>query len=105
MNRINKEYKSINERINILKSRGLLFKNETAAYNILLKHSYFDIINANEVDMKTSASAIGIRNVKQRCKLIYGDKAEYTFYNMQGAVSELILPINEERVKDECISN
>ena len=64
-----------------------------------------DIINANEVDMKTSASAIGIRNVKQRCKLIYGDKAEYTFYNMQGAVSELILPINEERVKDECISN
>mgnify|MGYP000034441037 CR=1 FL=1 len=48
MNRINKEYKSIDERINILKSRGLLFKNETAAYNILLKHSYFDIINANE---------------------------------------------------------
>lgn len=47
MNRINKEYKSIDERINILKSRGLLFKNETAAYNILLKHSYFDIINVS----------------------------------------------------------
>ena len=48
MNRINKEYKSINERINILKGRGLLFKNESKAYDILLKHSYFDIINANE---------------------------------------------------------
>lgn len=64
-----------------------------------------DIINANEVDMETDASAIGIRNVKQRCKLLYGDRAEYTFYNMQGAVSELILPINEERVKDECIGD
>lgn len=53
-----------------------------------------DIINANEFDMETGASAIGIRNVKQRCKLLYGDRAEYTFYNMQGAVSELILPIN-----------
>lgn len=64
-----------------------------------------DIINANEVDMETGASAIGIRNVKQRCKLLYGDRAEYTFYNMQGAVSELILPINEEGVKDECIGD
>lgn len=64
-----------------------------------------DIINANEFDMETGASAIGIRNVKQRCKLLYGDRAEYTFYNMQGAVSELILPINEEGVKDECIGD
>ena len=64
-----------------------------------------NIINANEVDMETGASAIGIRNVKQRCKLIYGDRAEYTFYNMQGAVSELILPIDEERMENECIGN
>ena len=48
MNRINKEYKTIDERINILKNRGLLFKNEKEAYKILLEHSYFDIINANE---------------------------------------------------------
>ena len=41
MNRINKEYKSIDERINILKSRGLLFKNETAAYNIFIKAFLF----------------------------------------------------------------
>lgn len=64
-----------------------------------------DIINANEIDFGTGANAIGIRNVKQRCKLLYGDRAEYTFYNMQGAVSELILPVKEVQVSDECISS
>ena len=48
MSGINKEYKSIDERINILKSRKLLFKNEGLARKILLENSYFDIINANE---------------------------------------------------------
>ena len=45
---INKEYKTINERIGILQSRGLLFKNINKAKVILLEHPYFDIINANE---------------------------------------------------------
>ena len=45
---INKEYKTINERIGILQSRGLLFKNINKAKEILLEHPYFDIINANE---------------------------------------------------------
>lgn len=44
---INKEYKTINERIGILQSRGLLFKNINKAKEILLEHPYFDIINAN----------------------------------------------------------
>lgn len=41
---INKEYKTINERIGILQSRGLLFKNINKAKEILLEHPYFDII-------------------------------------------------------------
>ena len=45
---INKEYKTINERIGILQSRGLLFKNINKAKEILLEHQYFEIINANE---------------------------------------------------------
>lgn len=45
---INKECKTINERIGILQSRGLLFKNINKAKEILLEHPYFDIINANE---------------------------------------------------------
>ncbi len=35
---------------------------------------------------------IGITNVIQRLKILYGEKAEYSFYNEQGAVMELIIP-------------
>jgi sensor histidine kinase YesM len=35
---------------------------------------------------------IGINNIKRRCALLYGDSAEYRFYNEDGAVSELIVP-------------
>lgn len=35
---------------------------------------------------------IGITNVIQRMHMLYGDRAEYSFYNEQGAVMELIIP-------------
>lgn len=38
------------------------------------------------------ASGVGLNNLKRRCDIIYGDNVEYSFYNMDGAVSELILP-------------
>lgn len=65
MSGINKEYKSIDERINILKSRKLLFKNEGLARKILLENSYFDIINANEklFGRRTSSTKEYLKNV------------------------------------------
>ncbi len=36
--------------------------------------------------------SIGINNIKKRCRLLYGNRAEYMFDNMDGAQSELILP-------------
>lgn len=38
---------------------------------------------------------IGISNIKRRCRLLYGEKAEYRFSNDGGAVSELIIPVGE----------
>lgn len=38
---------------------------------------------------------VGIRNLQRRCELHYGERAEYIFYNEDGAVSELILPWTE----------
>ena len=35
---------------------------------------------------------IGINNIKRRLRLLYGEKAEYSFTNQNGAVSELIIP-------------
>lgn len=35
---------------------------------------------------------VGISNLLQRCALLYGGKAEYNFYNDNGAISELSLP-------------
>lgn len=39
---------------------------------------------------------VGINNLKRRCRLLYGEKAEYNFDNCDGALSELILPEMEE---------
>ncbi len=41
---------------------------------------------------------IGINNIKRRCDLIYGDNADYIFYNMNGAVSELMLPLDRKSI-------
>ena len=38
---------------------------------------------------------VGINNIKRRCQLLYGEKAEYNFANCEGALSELILPEKE----------
>lgn len=45
--------------------------------------------------------SVGINNIKRRCRLLYGERAEYYFTNQDGAMSELILP--EEKKNNECI--
>lgn len=39
---------------------------------------------------------VGINNIKRRCRFLYGDAAQFAFYNEDGAVSELLLPQREE---------
>ncbi|MDO4283922.1 MAG: histidine kinase [Eubacteriales bacterium] len=50
-----------------------------------------------------SAENVGINNLKKRCNLLYGEAAEYSFYNMEGAVSELILPVKQGGVDENLI--
>lgn len=45
---IDKEFKTIKEQINILKSRNVIIKNGVLAEKFLLSHNYFDVINAFE---------------------------------------------------------
>lgn len=35
---------------------------------------------------------IGINNLKRRCQILYGENVEFTFYNHDGAVSEIVFP-------------
>ncbi len=42
--------------------------------------------------MAGGRSCIGIHNIKRRCRLLFGEKAEYYFLNSGGAYSELIIP-------------
>lgn len=46
------------------------------------------------------AEGVGVNNLKKRCDILYGEKAEYSFYNMGGAVSELILPFGRKDTGD-----
>lgn len=46
-------------------------------------------INKKETE---NSPGVGINNLKRRCRILYGDKIEYDFYNDGGAVSDLFLP-------------
>lgn len=53
-----------------------------------------------EEEPKAGEKHIGISNLRRRCRLMYGDKAEFSFYNEDGAFSECIIPFrsdNDER--------
>ncbi|MDO4283882.1 MAG: histidine kinase [Eubacteriales bacterium] len=46
----------------------------------------------NESWLLVNEENVGINNIRRRCRFLYGNRAEYSFYNDGGAVSELILP-------------
>jgi len=46
---------------------------------------------------KAGEKHIGISNLRRRSKLMYGEKAEFSFYNDNGAISECIIPVQERR--------
>lgn len=49
-----------------------------------------------ELNADAAEQNIGINNIRRRCKILYGDSAELSFYNSEGAVSELLLPTRKE---------
>lgn len=51
-----------------------------------------NILDEINGDPLKGSLSVGINNIKRRCRMLYGDGAEYNFYNNEGAVSELILP-------------
>lgn len=55
-----------------------------------------DILEEVNGKPKTGEKHVGINNLKRRCELLYGLHAEFSFFNMDGAVSECILPEREE---------
>lgn len=49
-------------------------------------------INGEPVE---GSHSVGIHNLKRRCRMIYKEKAEFDFYNDEGAISEMVLPWRE----------
>ncbi|OMF70371.1 hypothetical protein BK143_17860 [Paenibacillus peoriae] len=58
-------------------------------------------INSENVWNKDDGASIGIWNVKQRLKLMYGDKASVTASNNAGAQIQVILPIEMGPIQNE----
>lgn len=52
-------------------------------------------INSNEDIFEDDTHGIGIRNVKERLKLIFGENVYIHFYNDQGSVVEYVIPVIE----------
>lgn len=51
-----KEFKTIDEQIEILKNRGLIFRDENSAKNILIKNNYYNIINGYKAPFITQGT-------------------------------------------------
>lgn len=50
------------------------------------------LLNDLNEEPKEGSTAVGINNIKRRCRLLYGSEVEYSFANIEGAYSELIIP-------------
>ena len=51
-----------------------------------------DILLEINGDVSTGTKSVGINNIKRRCRILYGERAEYSFNNCGGALSELVIP-------------
>ncbi len=51
-----------------------------------------EILSELNEGIRDDASGIGINNLMRRCRLLYEEKAQFVFYNDEGAVSEMIIP-------------
>lgn len=75
----------------LLSAEGEQFLDITVTDN---GHGYSeDVLKAINSDTSRGNENIGINNIKRRCRLLYGEKAEYRFSSDGGAVSELIFPV------------
>lgn len=56
-----------------------------------------EILKLLNEEPKPGEKHIGISNLKRRCRLMYGEKAEFSFSNNNGAISECIIPLRENK--------
>lgn len=54
-----------------------------------------EVLKSLNEEPKPGEKHIGISNLKRRCRLMYGERAEFSFSNDNGAVSECIIPLQE----------
>ncbi|MDO5541076.1 MAG: histidine kinase [Eubacteriales bacterium] len=63
-----------------------------------------EVLKEINKEPKVGTKCVGIQNLKRRCQILYGAKAEFAFCNKDGAVSECILPGIQEERQDESIN-
>lgn len=82
--------------ISIRVTASLLRSEEGAILDLTVRDSGqgypAELLSALNEREEGGSRSVGIRNLKQRVRLLCGEKAEFTFYNEDGAVSELLLP-------------
>lgn len=60
-----------------------------------------DVLDSINLNPDREGLGVGIKNLQRRCQLLYAGKAEYNFYNDNGAVSELSLPWKGDRSHED----
>lgn len=79
-----KEFKSIEEQIELLKNRGLQFKNENIAKEILLNNNYYNIINGYKEPFITNGTKDNYINSATFEEV-------YALYNFDKSVKDILL--------------
>lgn len=51
-----------------------------------------EILQEINGDVSAGTRSVGINNIKRRCRILYGERVEYSFNNCGGALSELVIP-------------
>lgn len=61
-----------------------------------------EILEEINAEPEAGSKSVGIQNLQRRSQILYKEKAEFMFYNRNGAVSECIFPVEIKRsVKNE----
>lgn len=60
-----------------------------------------ELIQSEDVPETTGTYRVGIRNVKQRLKLVFGERAKLILENDDGAVTKMLIPLTWQEEEDD----